>query len=652
MSGDPAPPALASRRSPRYNSPLTLHPRNDDLSHAACGSVSLAAVRLGVSHVHPAPAHTRPGRCREAALARPDPETDAPLLPCIDPTQQRYELIRPLLLCPERTATQRAQETGTHPETVGRLKRRCAQQGMLGLVPDPLDVHPAQRQLRVPDTVVHELQRLKGLYEGFGFRELARIIVHTTMHRVTGQTVRRLWERLPLAAPPVRPLLDYHSHPDRAEARLEVITLYAQGWSKRSISQFLQVSRPTINRWITRFECDNAASLADQSSAPHTPARKVWLPVMLEISHLQKRHPDAGGFRIWSLRGKTDLSVRTVERVMALNRPGYPDIPGTAGHHAPKAAPQPHPFKARVAHEYWFIDGRMMDFALEGHRWWSLIILDGYSRTMLAGAVAPSEASWVALTVLSTACQRYGVPVHLISDSGGAFISDAFEGVCTRLAIDHQTIVSTQGQSYMNLMETHCNIQRRLYDYQLALTRTPGEFDEAHQQFLTLYNPTAHQGLLKERFASPIPLHVLGDSKGRLVPPQELTRKFAQALFVRTTNRYGCVTLHRSHFYVDQGLTQTPVFLWVAGEDLRAVYDHVLLAEYSCHYDLHTGTVTRLRLGQGYPSPFAARQAQGALLERTPQDSMIVSRPPAVRRPAMERLGAKQLGLFAAPQSA
>jgi transposase InsO family protein len=170
----------------------------------------------------------------------------------------------------------------------------------------------------------------------------------------------------------------------------------------------------------------------------------------------------------------------------------------------------------------------MMDFALEGHRWWSLIILDGYSRTMLAGAVAPSEASWVALTVLYTACQRYGVPVHLISDSGGAFISDAFEGVCTRLDIDHQTIVSTQGQSYMNLMETHFNIQRRLYDYQLALTRTPCEFTEAHQRFLALYNTTAHQGLLKERFASPIPLHVLGESKGRLYPPQELARKFAQ----------------------------------------------------------------------------------------------------------------------------
>jgi transposase InsO family protein len=373
---------------------------------------------------------------------------------------------------------------------------------------------------------------------------------------------------------------------------------------------------------------------------------------MVEIDHLQKRHPDAGGFRIWSLRGKTALSVRTVERIMALNRQVYKDIPGTEALHAPHAAPQPHPFKARAAHEYWFIDGRMMDFALEGHRWWSLIILDGYSRTMLAGAVAPSEASWVALTVLYTACQRYGVPVHVISDSGGAFIADAFEGVCTRLDIDHQTIISTQGQSYMNLMETHFNIQRRLYDYQLALTRTPCEFAEAHQRFLALYNTTAHQGLLKERFVSPIPLHVLGDSKGRLVPPQELTRKFAQALFVRTTNRYGCVTLHRSHFYVDQGLAQTPVFLWVAGEDLRAGYDHVLLAEYACHYDLRTGTVTRLRLGHWYPSPFAAQQAQGALLERTPQDSMIVSRPPAVRRPAAASLRAEQLGLFAAPQSA
>src|SRR6266545_4961484 len=90
--------------------------------------------------------------------------------------------------------------------------------------------------------------------------------------------------------------------------------------------------------------------------------------------------------------------------------------------------------------------------------WWSLIVLDGYSRTMLAGAVAPTEASWVALMVLYTACLRYGAPTHLISDKGGAYISDDVEAVCTRLGIDHRTITSTQGESYKNLMETHFNI--------------------------------------------------------------------------------------------------------------------------------------------------------------------------------------------------
>ena len=102
-------------------------------------------------------------------------------------------------------------------------------------------------------------------------------------------------------------------------------------------------------------------------------------------------------------------------------------------------------------------------------------MLDGYSRTILAGAIAPSEASWVALMVLYTACLRYGAPETLISDSGGAFTSDAFEAVCKRLGIQHEPIVSTQGESYKNLMETHFNIQRRLFDYQFSLTQTPAE---------------------------------------------------------------------------------------------------------------------------------------------------------------------------------
>ena len=64
--------------------------------------------------------------------------------------------------------------------------------------------------------------------------------------------------------------------------------------------------------------------------------------------------------------------------------------------------------------------------------------------------------------VLHTACPHYGVPETLISDSGGAFTSGAFKAVLARLQIHHETIESTKGESYQNLMETHFNIQRRL----------------------------------------------------------------------------------------------------------------------------------------------------------------------------------------------
>jgi hypothetical protein len=68
------------------------------------------------------------------------------------------------------------------------------------------------------------------------------------------------------------------------------------------------------------------------------------------------------------------------------------------------------------------------------------------------------------------------------------------------LQIHHETIESTKGESYLNWMETHFNIQRRLYDYQFSLTIPPAAFEQAHQAFLATYNTTAHQGLLNDQF--------------------------------------------------------------------------------------------------------------------------------------------------------
>jgi transposase InsO family protein len=304
---------------------------------------------------------------------------------------------------------------------------------------------------------------------------------------------------------------------------------------------------------------------------------------------------------------------------MALNRQVDEDIPQVGRKRNRKTAPGLHPCNASVAHAYWCIDGRIRDFALDGVQGWSLIVLAGYSRTMRAGAVAPTEASWVAMMVRYTAWLRYGAPAHLLSDQGGAFTSDEVEAVCKRLGIDHHTMTSTPGESSRNLMESPCNIQRRLDDYPVSLTRPPPEFEPAPQDFLQLYTTTAPQGLLHEKFQPPLPLEVFGAANGRLDTPDELERKFSRALLPRTTNRYGGVTLPSYHCSVEAGLPKTPGVLWVDGKAWRAVFHNVVLAAYHCRDDRREGTVKDLRDGRFPPTRFAS--SQGALIPLNPQES-------------------------------
>ena len=116
---------------------------------------------------------------REGRAVEPREEFAQLQLRFVDQIQWRYEVIRPVMLFEDRTATQRAQETGTHPDTVRKLTRRVRQQGMLGLLPDTVEVVRQRPGRKVPEAVIRELARLKALYAGFQYRELVRIVWYT-----------------------------------------------------------------------------------------------------------------------------------------------------------------------------------------------------------------------------------------------------------------------------------------------------------------------------------------------------------------------------------------------------------------------------------------------------------------------------------------
>jgi hypothetical protein len=145
----------------------------------------------------------------------------------------------------------------------------------------------------------------------------------------------------------------------------------------------------------------------------------------------------------------------------------------------------------------------------------------------------------------------------------------------------------------------------------------------------------------------------LAEAKGRLYSQDGLAQKFSRALFPRTTNRYGCVTLHSYHcyhFYVEEGLPKTKVLLWVYGEQLRAMFDNVVLAEYHCRYNWQTRQVSEVRDGVFYTTRFAS--PQGSFLPLNPQKSLVLYRPRATMHQTRLPFPAEQLWLFELVQTA
>src|SRR5437660_909749 len=191
-----------------------------------------------------------------------------------DQLQWPYEVIRPLVLFADRSATQRTHETATHPETVRTLHRRFRQQGMLGLLPGDVEVRRRARPGPIPDDVWEEIDRLKALYGGFHYRELARILFCKCAYPLDDKTAKILWQQSPVPTQQQLELWTYHTHRDRYQARLHVVKLSYQGWDKLSISRFLHVSRPTVDAWIARFEAEHCAGLMDKKRGPQEPHAK------------------------------------------------------------------------------------------------------------------------------------------------------------------------------------------------------------------------------------------------------------------------------------------------------------------------------------------------------------------------------------------
>lgn len=97
-------------------------------------------------------------------------------------------------------------------------------------------------------------------------------------------------------------------------------------------------------------------------------------------------------------------------------------------------------------------------------------------------------------------------------------------------------------------------------------------------------------------------------------------------------------------------MPKTKVLLWVYGEQLRVMFDNVILAEYRCRYNWQTHQISEVRDGVFYATRFVSPQS--SLLPVNPQESLVLYRPRAMRRQARLPFPAQQLWLFERVQTA
>jgi transposase InsO family protein len=528
-----------------------------------------------------------------------------------DPIQYDYEVIRPIVLYSESIAD-RSHDTEMPRTTVSEKAKRFVLEGMLGLV-DKRRESSEQKEIGYPEPVAKYILYLKHLYPPINYREIVRIIDKKFGHKTDHHKVKRFLDKHPVTMQLELELKHFHDFEDAYEARWRVVRMFYEGWNKKSIAKLLKLSRRHVADLIAAFEKDGFAGLEDKRTRPtNHPDNQMTLPFIEKVFHAQLEYPDAGRFRLQGIleqqMGDDTPSEGTVGRAMQHNRlwRGAPDPLKTDRETEPKE-PAELPYHPRYVHQYWFIDIRYL-VKLEGQWVYSICIIEGVSRTILAGMASRYQDEIAILQLLHAAFGDYGLPWGIVSDNGSVFTAEAFMRVLEGLEI--QPCPIEKRQPWQSLIESQFNIERRLADAKFKQADSFEEVQDHHAAFIQLFNTTRHWAHRHRTDDKLTPVAVLAGRLGRSVEPSQLHHAFRQLQLFRTVNQHGCVSIQRFFIYAERGLARQRVAIWLYQDRLYVQYQQALLARYTCRFDRSAKSITHLSHPQLFRSHFASPQIE------------------------------------------
>jgi putative transposase len=544
----------------------------------------------------------------------PDDEFQQLQLRFTDPVQHDYEVIRPVLLFGTPLGT-RSEQTGLDRATVRAHARRFLEQGMLGLA-DQRPARAGRPAHAFPPPVARYLLWVKQLYPPITVSELVRIVARKFGYHTNYHTVKSFLARHePPVQLPLRWTL-FHEFEDAYQARWQVVHLHYEGWQIKSIAGVLQLSERHVRRILAAFATDDFAGLEDQRHRPPDhPSTQLTLQLLKEVRDLQQEYPKAGRFRLHGILTtrhpeQPAPSMTTVGRAMARNRAFHGAPPAWQTDARPPAVaeePKHFPYRPTARHQYWFIDLRYL-VRLNGEWIYSICIIEGYSRKILAGMASDYQDEVAVLQVLVGALNTYGCPQGIVSDNGTVFTAAAYEQVLAALEITPHHI--EKGAPWENLIEAQFKVQLRLADAAFARAEDLLTVQAAHAAFVELFNTTPHWAHQDRADGQRTPVEVLGWVQGRPVAEEVVRRAVREVQWQRVVNAQGYISVQRFYVYAERGLARHRVAVWVYEGRLAVEYEQTVLARYKVRYARKQRQVQAVTGGEVYRTAYRSPQLE------------------------------------------
>lgn len=527
---------------------------------------------------------------------------------CKTPEQRLYEGIRPCVLFGV-TPGERAEETGLAERTLGRMSDAFDRQGLLSLfrpTKEERERHPRSLPVMMRQLIVD----LKTEYPDFTLGEIATICaINFDGRRPSHHSVQAVLADGPKPSRTTRQFPTYAEMADPEERRMAVIRLHAQGWAISTIARYLDVSRKTIYEIVQRWVNEGVRSLADKSHA-RTSAPQVDLPTRNLIRQKQQDNPLLGEWRMHAALKQAGISIspKTCGRIMAENRRLYSL---DAWPKEPRAA-KPHPFTATYRHERWCLDIRYIEHhqipEIKGP-FYVITVLEAFSRAILSSDIFQGQDLGCVLIVLYSAIEQFGPPDHLITDNGGVFRAKQLLRICESLHIDKEYIKPRQ--SWMNLVETHFSVMRRMSQYQFEQATSWEGAKLAHRRFVEDYDHQVHWAFRHRTDNRHTPAEVLGWTDiQRLRTSAELHRIFYATRFLCRLDRLGYAHFRRWKLYGEEVLARHPAVIWLHGGALTIEHAEMPLAHYSVEYQPDKKHFREVPTAERLVTPYRSLQAQ------------------------------------------